>query len=361
MQETRSLGFLVALSGFWFGLFLVTTANTAVVWPSQIRAIIGEERKELFNGLIPALGGLATIVFTPLAGSFSDARKFVPRFGKRRPYIVLGVLLAAASLLWCSAFGSGSSAWAFLLPVLSLNAGLAIANGAARLRQRPDGIGMGMALGNVVGAAAAGALAAPDSYFSPYLFSAIALAVASLPTVLFVREEGPPLGVEAAAGAWSFREFFSSLAPRGEEYRDFRWVLGARTLFELGVWATLPFFQYFFSDVFGEKGGGAERSAALAVLAIVLCAIPTTLAGGWLSDRIRRRKPIVYGSCALIVASLALLSACTLLLASPSYGVVYLSAALFGAGFGSFGAVDWALAVDVLPRPDEAAKDLARF
>lgn len=42
----------------------------------------------------------------------------------------------------------------------------------------------------------------------------------------------------------------------------------------------------------------------------------------------------------------------------PSPGWIFAVAALFGVGYGAYQAVDWALAIDVLPPGGDAAKDM---
>src|SRR5262245_45468088 len=43
---------------------------------------------------------------------------------------------------------------------------------------------------------------------------------------------------------------------------------------------------------------------------------------------------------------------------APSLGFVFAIGALFGVGYGAYLAVDWALAIDVLPKGEAAAKDM---
>ena len=45
---------------------------------------------------------------------------------------------------------------------------------------------------------------------------------------------------------------------------------------------------------------------------------------------------------------------------NPSIAFVFVVGALFGVGYGAYQAVDWALAVDVLPPGESAAKDMSR-
>jgi hypothetical protein len=56
---------------------------------------------------------------------------------------------------------------------------------------------------------------------------------------------------------------------------------------------------------------------------------------------------------------MALASALLIVVAfAPSLGWVFAVGALFGIGYGAYQAVDWALAVDVLPKGESAAKDM---
>ena len=79
---------------------------------------------------------------------------------------------------------------------------------------------------------------------------------------------------------------------------------------------------------------------------------------GYLSDRIRRRRIFVYLSSGLQAA------VSTILLFSlvSDLPLVYGLGIVFGAGYGAYSSVDWAMACDVLPeRERSAAKDMALF
>src|SRR5881394_502962 len=60
------------LSAFWFAYNFHWGSLLAIVLPSQITALVGDSRKELFNGLIPPLGAMLSLFITPLAGAISD-------------------------------------------------------------------------------------------------------------------------------------------------------------------------------------------------------------------------------------------------------------------------------------------------
>jgi MFS family permease len=75
-------------------------------------------------------------------------------------------------------------------------------------------------------------------------------------------------------------------------------------------------------------------------------------AGGWLSDRTGRRRPFVLAAGVIIALALVAIAF------SHSFALFLAAVTLFGLGEGLYLAVDLALATDVLPDPDDAAKDM---
>jgi MFS family permease len=89
----------------------------------------------------------------------------------------------------------------------------------------------------------------------------------------------------------------------------------------------------------------------LVLVMLLLLAVPSTLIAGKLSDRYGR-KPVVYVAGA-IQAAVAL----GFMLAG-NYMAALCIGAVFGIGYGAYESVNWALATDVLPDMDDAAKDM---
>lgn len=70
----------------------------------------------------------------------------------------------------------------------------------------------------------------------------------------------------------------------------------------------------------------------------------TSIAGGWLSDKIGKRKTLVISSALIIMAGLIVIAT------SGTTDQVLWGQAIVGLGLGCFGAVDVALIADLLPR-----------
>ena len=101
-----------------------------------------------------------------------------------------------------------------------------------------------------------------------------------------------------------------------------------------------------------------ERAMTVVTVSVLIYTVTLVLfgyIGGWLSDKLGRRKMFVFASSALFGVGLALLAH------AHTVPMFYAVEALMGAAFGIYMGVDLALVIDVLPNPDEAGKDLGVF
>jgi len=347
----------ILLSCFWLAYNFEWGALLPVVLPSQIAAIVGDARKELFNGLIPAAGAALSLVVTPLAGALSDRSR--NRIGRRRPFLAVGTVINIVFLLLLARIGAGGGVGLFLLAYLGVQLGSNWAGGPyaglipdlvpAKQRGQASGwMALMTAMGTLLGVAAAGALITGHGYEAIYLTIAATLAVLGAVTVLGVKEkplaEPPP--------PFRARDFAASFLLRGAPYRDFYLVLLTRTLVMMGIYSVFTFFEFFLKDV--VRSVNPVRDASYLIGIIIAAGIPTSLLAGALSDRFGR-KPLVYWSGGLMaLASLLFIGVGV----HPSLAAMFGIGALFGVGYGAYQAVDWALAIDVLPQGESAAKDM---
>jgi MFS family permease len=344
------------ISCFWFAYNFHWGALLAIVLPSQITAIVGDARKELFNGLIPPLGAALSLIVTPLAGALSDRAR--SRFGRRRPFMVVGVAINLAFLIAMGGFSRGSSVWLFLLLYLGVQLGNNWSGGpyaglipdvvpAAQRGTASGWLALMTALGTLAGAIAAGQMVRGERYLPIYVAIAAVVMVFLALTVWGVREApAAPSGRPAASTLW--RDFI----PRGPAYRNFYLVLATRALVTMGIYSVFTFFQFFLKDIIHTPNPVEQTSYLIAI--IIGAGVPTSLVAGALSDR-HGRKPLVYLSGGLM----ALASVIFICVAfAPSLAFTFVVGALFGVGYGAYQAVDWALAIDVLPKGEAAAKDM---
>jgi len=152
---------------------------------------------------------------------------------------------------------------------------------------------------------------------------------------------------------WRIPGLRSFVAPF--QHRDFFWVFATRFFVQLGIFSIVPFIDFYFRDVMGA-GDRSGAQSSLWLLVVIAAGIAPALLCGRISDRTGRRKVFVYIAGALQGAVVA-----TLLFGLvSSLPVMYVLGFLYGIGYGTYYAVDWALAVDVLPNGGaEAGKDMA--
>lgn len=345
------------VSCFWLAYNIHWGALIAIVLPSQIAAIVGDAQKEFYNGIIPAIGAAVSLVITPVAGALSDRSR--SRFGRRRPFMLGGTLVNILFLLLLAPFGPGDNIWLFLLCYMGIQFGNNWSGGpyaglipdVVPHHQRGSASGwMGLmtAVGTLVGALAAGQLVGGGSYWPIYTLIIAALVVMLAVTLLGVREQ--PL--RADPGPFKLGTFVRSFWLDPQRYRDFYWVLITRAMVTMGIYSVFTFFLFFLQDIIGAPDPAEQASFLVGI--IIAAGIPTSIVAGRLSDR-HGRKPLVYLSGGLMALASAIFIPVSFF---PSLPATFVIGALFGLGYGAYQAVDWALAIDVLPGGEDAAKDM---
>jgi MFS family permease len=371
-ERRFGVGDLLVISCMWLAYNLQWGALLFVVLPRQVEAIAGAANKEFANGAVFAIGAATSLIITPIAGALSDRSRHP--WGRRRPFLVVGALINIVFLLAMAGFGEGSSIWLFALCFAGIQfgcnwwggpyAGLIPDVVPKEVVGRASGMQALMnASGLLVGALAAGELLKRLSdaygYWPIYLMIAAVLAVTLLVTVFGVREKPNTEPVPAAGDEGLFKDFF--LDPK--EHANFYWVLATRAMQCMGVYAIVPNFQYFLHDIIrvghdlsaSDGANAAAGMAAYVVGTLTVVGIPTSITAGALSDRYGR-KPLVYLSGSLMAAAAIVFIFAGL---AQSLAFVFCVAVVYGIGNGAYTAVDWALALDVLPsKEDAAAKDM---
>ncbi|MEU6759955.1 MFS transporter [Streptomyces sp. NPDC046685] len=341
-------------------LALLLVANSAmmalymgvgsVLLPTQIAAVAPDDKVAVL-GLIGGISAIFATAFNPIAGALSD------RSGRRNPWILGGALASLA----CLAFlGSVSTAllvgigWCLIQATMNVYQAAVTAIVPDRIPAVRRGtasalVGLGLPIGGTVGVLVASQTVA--HLRTGYLVFGAIVAGAALLLTGFCRDV-PRTGPEADAPARPQRAqlavFLSALA-----HHDFRWAFIGRALMVLGYFSVVGYQLYILDDHIALPAGLAPP-AAMAVLtpvSMVAMAISTVL-GGLLSDRWNRRKVFVGVSAAL--AGLVMVVP----VVSPTWTGMLVFSALNGLAFGCFMAVDTALVTLVLPRAEDAARDM---
>ena len=96
--RTLPLSQLITLSIYWFGIVLIWGGLNKIIVPAMIGELPGgEENLGVLLAIIVTVGVIAPILIQPTIGTISDYT--VTRWGRRKPYIVIGALLDVVFLV----------------------------------------------------------------------------------------------------------------------------------------------------------------------------------------------------------------------------------------------------------------------
>ncbi len=92
---------IFAISIFWFALNFHWSALGIIILPSQVFKLVGTLQQGEALAFILVPGAFISLFANPLFGMLSDeTRGRLARFGRRRPYILLGTLVNVGALVW---------------------------------------------------------------------------------------------------------------------------------------------------------------------------------------------------------------------------------------------------------------------
>lgn len=332
---------LLTLSIYWLGIQTIWGGLNTIVIPQRIDAL-NPGAQGLLLALIIAVGAVAPIIVQPTIGMISDYT--VTRWGRRKPYIVIGSLL---DVVFLAGFALSNDFLAMLAFYFLLQLSSNFAQGPfqgyvpdlvpARQVGTASGLmGLMLVLGTIVGVGIAtfgGAASVP---------AVMALGAVELVTMVVLVgtvDEGTAAPrrtgswAQVAASAWN-RDILRE--------SNVLWLLLVRLLF-LGAYNVTALATPYFERVHGLTDDAANETVFLATVIVGVATLLAAVPGGRLSDRYGRRKVIWAAG---LVAGLGLLGVA----GAPSRELAITGFIPFGVGMGLFLSADWALMADVIPK-----------
>ena len=337
-----------------FGLFVALLAPVTVSLALKTQTLFDGDTgaAAVANASILSVAAFFALVANPVFGRLSDLT--TARLGRRRTWMVIGLVFFVVSQLivalapsvpvllvgWCLAQVAGN---AILAPLL------------ATIADQVPHEQRGSVSANVGVMQNLGILAA--AYIASFFVSNM-LALFLVPALIAVVTVGiyclvlpdQRLTERPDLGGWV--ALLKTFWVNPLQHRDFAWAWISRFLMTLGVFFFITFRLFYLQAEIGLTAEDATRVLTLGVLLHTIALVITAKIGGWLSDKLNRRKIFVIASTAIVGVALAMLAHATTV---PAFYAVEI---VMGIGYGVYVAVDTALVIDVLPNPDDAAKDL---
>lgn len=334
---------LISLAVVFFVLLTLYASVLGVLLPNQIQNI-DPGRKTQTLGIIYAITSVFSTIATPVAGALSDRTR--TRMGRRSPWILLGSLIGGVALMLVPSTNNLVIITIFwVIATITLNSMQPAITTIVADRFSPAERGLAS---GAVGAAMTAGVSAGTIYgglMAEHLTIAYAAIGAAIILVCFAfvavnPEPRIPLNPPAP---FRFKAFLQSFWVNPREHPDFSWAFFGRFTIYMGYTAVLTYLLYILEDHVGLTQAQANHMIARLSFVTFLALASSGLISGWLSDRMGRRKPLVF------VSGLIMAAAVTAPLVSPTIGGMYVYAILIGLGYGAFMSVDLALMTQVLP------------
>jgi MFS family permease len=331
-----------------------------VLMPQFVKNI-GASNPAAIIGVASSIAMVVAMVSNVVFGAISDRTR--TRFGRRAPWLVIGGIVSIVSFALMPLQTSGAGVIA-VYSIAQIGMNIMYAPFYAVLsdnvpESRRGTVSMANGLGNSVGCGIGPMIGSLfiTSVAPGLILGAIFVGAGGI-VAAFVFPNKNDVAVMNASERPErtvMQQLLYTLTPP-RHCPDFWKAFVGRTLIMLSVQMVSSYLLYLVQDYLG-----LSKTASAALIGtyslIVTIASLVTLVVGPLSDKMGRRKLPTYIAVILICASFAswLLGGSGVLSATVA---VIAAAVLYGAGYGTFTAIDQALNVDVLPSKEDAGKDL---
>ena len=332
----------VLLSIYWFAISFLWGGFLSAVLPALNKPlatpIFGANNNETILGIMTGLGLIIAMFVQPLAGAISD--QSASRFGRRRPFMVIGTFGVFGALILVVVSGSW---WLLLLSYILLQFADNLSQGAYQglmpdvvpeeKRDRASAaLGMSQLIGTLIGAVVPGILQGILGEITgsqvDLLLVAIVFAISLFLTCVFIKEK-PYIPVEKVSPVKAGLSMFKGV----RHYPNFILLMVAR-LFFLTAPATLDLFVKSFlenrgfidpshvmngdtataalqtaNDSHGQPLAIAQAGGTLSIVLgiVILSAIAAIIPFSRLSERIGRKKTLYIATAIGLIGGVGLI------------------------------------------------------
>jgi len=355
-EPTKRVGgwWIAAFTVAWLGVWMAQLTPVQYLLPSQVEGLFESstwDQTVLNFGVISGIAAVCSVIAYPLTGALSDRTTL--RWGRRRPWIVIGTATFAGALVLLSyqdTIVGVATCWAIAsIGFCALSASLtALISDQVPVGQRGWVSGLmsaPQALGVILGVLLVTILFVGQ--LAGYIAMAVLLVVLVAPFLFMVPDARL---ARADRPAFTLKALIQGFWISPVKHPDFGWTLLSRILVNIGNALGTSLLLYFLW--FGLERSNAEDDLLILMVIYAITAIVASVVCGRWSDRIGRRRVFVWASSGLQALGALIIAFI------PTFETTLVGAALCGLGYGCFLAIDQALATQVLPDQTSRGKDL---
>lgn len=354
------LGFAVGIGALlWLAPFM---GINSVLNPAKLSHIIGAGSKvNNFLALLGTLGALTSTITTIIIGALSDLTR--SRWGRRTPWMLAGSVLTAAVMVGLGMLNNKTQLglfiilWCLLQTFINFVVAPLLAVIADQIAPRHRGLissiyAAGFIVGQYGGPVVGGFFLSdvnPQLVNVGYYVLAAAMFLSGPVAALIIREESSLSMPVNKINKNNFAQYFMFPVRNA---RDFYLALFGKMLVTITLTAFSVYQLFFLTHGMGLNNLTAGHYISLMGGATMVTALVFAPVSGPISDKLRtRKKPVFLASLLIAFGTLM-----PYLYGHPSSMIWY--GVIAGIGSGIFFSVDQALNLEVLPNPENSAKDL---
>jgi MFS family permease len=358
----RPLGYLV-LNVYWFALSYLWNSLGRIVLPVLIPKFVPADVQATALGVLSSVGLVVAVVVQPVAGALSD--RSTARWGRRRPYLLVGTLGQLAGLTGILLAPSYAFLFAsYLVLQFISNVGHGPYQGLIPDRVPPERWGTAAGVKQFLEIAGLIVTSLATAHFVArgqidlalglmmlLLFATTLITLAGVHEVPLAADQVPP-GSAVSTALHTFAIDF-------RRYPDFVWLLINRLFVLLGINQISNFALYFLRDMVFHAAPdpmkAATETTGILLATIAVAVLFVAYPAGSVSDRIGRRPLVVLSGLLGTLGALLLVIARgrVLLIVGPlAVTDILLYGGVLGISLGMFLSAGWAWATDLVPRAE---------
>lgn len=352
--------YITGYIAFWLFTATGVTMIANVLMPQFVKNIQADNPAAII-GIASSVAMIVAMVSNVVFGAISDRTR--SRFGRRAPWLVIGGIVSIVSYVLMPMQTSGAGV-IFVYSLAQIGMNIMYAPFYAVLsdnvpEEKRGTVSMANGLGNSIGCGIGPMLGSAfiDNVNVGLIIGAFLVGLGGIVVAVIFPNKNDVAVMNASErpDRTVLQQLVYTLTPP-RHCPDFWKAFVGRTAIMLAVQMISSYLLYLVQDYlhFSKSASGALIGTYSLIVTIGSF---VTLAVGPLSDKLGRRKMPAYVAVVLICLSFGfwLLGGSGLVGASAA---VIAAAVFYGAGYGTFTAIDQALNVDVLPNKEDAGKDL---